>query len=216
MSKIYASMASGDGENQLELFDLANQPTVKVRRESFGRFLVHLRYDQAILLSIGGLLSLTVIFACGVERGKLLVRSEQLRIARQMPVQSAASSGSKEPKAPEAGKQTSAPKADAEAPVRSEAETSTPKLKQAKQKVKVAESPSLSKSRYAIQVVTFARAQSAKEELDRLRVGGQPAFIVIREGRTIVYVGPFPSKDNATDKLASLKSKYQGCFIRTL
>ena len=52
--------------------------------------------------------------------------------------------------------------------------------------------------------------------LDRLRSGGEAAFIVIRESRTVVYVGPFPSKDNANAKLASLKSKYQGCFIRTL
>ncbi len=207
-------MVSGDGENQLELFDLANQPAARVRRESFGRLLVHLRYDQAILFSIGLLLGLTVIFACGVERGKLLVRSEQLRLARQA-LPAVASSSTQETRQAVV-KQPSAPKGDAALPVKSEAATAAPQPKQVKQKVKVAQKPASSKSRYAIQVVTFTRPQSAKRELDQLRLGGDPAFIVIREGRTVVYVGPFPSKDNASARLASLKSKYQGCFIRTL
>jgi len=207
-------MVSGDGENQLEFFDPTNLSVARVRRESFGRLLVHLRYDQAILWSIGILLGLTVIFACGVERGKLLVRSEQLRLARQaLP---AVASASAQETRQAAVKQPSTPKGDAAIPAKVEAEVPAPQPKQVKQKVKVAEKPAPSKSRYAIQVVTFARPQSAKMELDRLRLGGDPAFIVIREGRTVVYVGPFPSKDNASARLVSLKPKYQGCFIRTL
>ena len=208
-------MGPGDGENQLELFDLANQPSARMRRSSLGRFFVHLRYDQAILLGIGTLLGLTVIFACGVERGKRLVRSEQFQVARQ--VQPAANPPIAEASRQQPAVKLAVPRLDAAMPAKEQGAAPSPASpKAAKQKVKVADKPALSKSRYAVQVVTFARPQLAKMELDRLRTTGEPAFIVIREGRTVVYVGPFPSKEYASDKLASLKSKYQGCFIKTL
>jgi cell division septation protein DedD len=65
-------------------------------------------------------------------------------------------------------------------------------------------------------VATHTRPQQAKSEMDRLRASGHRAFLVMRDGRTIVYVGPFPSKGNATEQLTTLRSRYQDCFIRTL
>lgn len=80
--------------------------------------------------------------------------------------------------------------------------------------------PSLKKaptrSRYAVQVRTYQQPQLARMELERLKAKGESAFIVIREGRTSVYVGPFPSKADASKKLAMLKTRYEDCFVRSL
>jgi cell division septation protein DedD len=98
--------------------------------------------------------------------------------------------------------------------------TTTPKVKAPR---KLAATPPAAtrqaqegKSRYAVQVVTYSRPQSAKQELERLKARGERAFLVIREGRTIVYVGPFLSKVNASDKVAVLKAHYHDCFVKTL
>jgi len=56
----------------------------------------------------------------------------------------------------------------------------------------------------------------AKQDLERLKARGEPVFLVMRDGRTSVYVGPFPSKQNASKKLAMLKAQYQGCFVKHL
>ena len=203
-------MTPQDRENQLELFDLANQPAARMRRESFGRIFVHLRYDQALLLAIGALLALTVIFAGGVERGKQLVRAETLRVARSAPTEAPAQPKASEPKAaaepakkPEVAQppKVVSPSAPAMAP------------KSAKPKTRVAAAGS---SRYAIQVATYAKLGLAKQEMQRLRAGGDAAFIVIRNGHTVVFAGPFPSRNDASEKLADLKSRYEDCFIKTL
>lgn len=210
-------MALGEHENQLELFDLANQPAAKMRRETFGRLLFHLRYDQAMFLGIGALLGLTVIFAFGVERGKRLVRSEAFQVARQVqpspvvvamkPAPSKAAEPAKKPAATQPASEAAQPEASNTASPASIPAT-TPK---AKPKTRVAGA-----SRYAIQVATYSRPQLAKQELERLRAGGESGFIVIRNGRTVVYAGPFPSRDNASEKLVGLRQRYLDCFIKTL
>lgn len=210
---ISSLMSLNDRESQLELFDLANQPQARLRRESLGRFIIHLRYDQAILLSIGCLLALTVIFAGGVERGKLLVRSENLKLARQIDrpqtlAPAVATSSKTDAKAAEV------PKEDKPSKASSSRSPATPQ--KAKQRTRIAEAPAKSQSRYAIQLATYSRPQLAKNELTRLQAKGVSAFLIIREGRTVVYAGPFPSKGDAGDTLASLKVRYQDCFIKSL
>lgn len=186
-------------EDQLELFDLASAPVPRPPREMLGRMLLHLRHDQLVLSGIIGLIGLTVVFACGVERGKQLVRAELF--AQGSPVvATGTASGSARPamktgeRAPESVPAVSPP---------------APKTTQPKK-------PLGGRSRYAVQVVTYSRPQLAKLELDRLKASGEAAFLVIRDGRTRVYVGPFPSRSNADKKLAQLKTRYQDCFVRAL
>ena len=198
-------MALGDHENQLELFDVANQPAARMHRESLGRMVVHLRYDQAILLGIAALLGITVIFAFGVERGKQLVRSDALRVARQVQAAPVAAP----PNAP-----TESVKKSEGVPTQSAPQNAPAMAPQtAKPKTRLAASGT---SRYAIQVATYTKPNLAKVEMQRLRSRGESAFIIIREGRTIVYAGPFPSRDHASEKLVNMKSHYQDCFIKTL
>ena len=164
---------------------------------------IPVRHDQLILVGIAGLLAVTVVFATGVERGKRLVRTERLLLpprTREIIVPLAAS---------ETPRQTTAAKPAVVKPAAVKPLPATPKVKTP---VKTASGA----SRYAIQVVTFSRPTLAKKELARLHARGERAFLVMRNGRTVVYVGPFPSKSNASEKLSTLKPIYQDCFLRTL
>jgi cell division septation protein DedD len=72
------------------------------------------------------------------------------------------------------------------------------------------------KSRYAVQVVTYAKTQFAQAELKRLQQKGEAAFLVMRQGHTVLYVGPFPSHEDARAKVTTLKTRYRDCFVKTL
>ena len=202
-------------EGQLELFDVAQQPAPRLHRETWGRVWLQLRYDQLVLTGIGGLLGIAVIFAFGVERGKQLARTERPLLAR---VESAPAA---EQGAKPAKQAVSEPETTVK-PATKPASTTPSVAPKKKEPVRVASKSSSKKpvasgkSRYAIQVVTFAKAQLAKQELDRLLAKGEPAFLVMREGRTRVYIGPFSSKGNASERLSQLKLRYQDCFVKTL
>lgn len=216
-------MEPGTSDGQLELFDLANQTAPRPNRESLGRVLLQARYDQLLLTGVGVLLGLTVIFACGVERGKQLVRTEHLVLARQQPASAASHDA---PRAPAVQEPT--PSAKTEEQKAPALPTVTPKIKSpskvasksgapgAAQKNATGRPTVAGKSRYAIQVVTYTRPQLAQQAMARLRAKGERTFLVIREGRTTVYVGPFPSRSFASQKLPVLKAQYQDCFVRTL
>lgn len=181
--------------NQLELFELTRQSAPRPHREALGRFLLQLRYDQLLLAAMAGVIGLTIVFATGVERGKQLVRTERAMLARQQPAPVAT---------------PAAPATTATAPA-SSAVSSAPAQKKEPVKAKAG------KSRYAVQVVTCSRPQLAKQAMDRLRAKGERAFLVIRDGgRTVVYVGPFPSKDHAVEKVSALKTQFRDCFVKTL
>lgn len=192
-----------NSERQLELFDAAQASAPRPQRESLGRWWFHLRYDQLVLCSVASVIGLTVIFAFGVERGKHLARSERLLLPRRDAAPAAAER---------------APKAGAPNPLPAESATAKAKPAPAASPKPVAPSKAVapSKGRYAIQIVTFSRPVLAKQTMDRLQAKGERAFLVMRQGRTAVYIGPFTSKGNASEKLATLKSEYQDCFIRAL
>ncbi len=206
-------MAEARPQRQLELFDVSHTAATPPHRESLGRVFVSLRHDQVVVGSIVSLLSLAVIFGCGVERGKRLVRSERLLLARQaQPAIRVAIEGTAttiEPALPTPAK--AEPKAKA-----SEKTAPGPVPKKAPSKLASGTPAASARSRYAVQVVTYTQPQTAKREMERLHARGERAFLVMRNGRTIVYVGPFPSRGNASEKVTALKSRYQDCFVRTL
>lgn len=210
-------MEVGDSpENQLELFDLSKPSLPKPRKETLGQILLRLRYDQLVLMVMGSIIGITVIFACGVERGKQLARTERhLMLARQQPEAASLNESAplKRGVAPEKEAATvlSNPTATKVESKQQEELQTEPKAEKEEPK----KQPAL-RSRYAVQIVTYTRPQLAKKELDRLRAGGESAFLVMRDGRTILYVGPFPSKGNASEKVAELKTRYKDCFVRTL
>ena len=202
---------TGSPESQPELFQLAGQPAQRAPRNPLGRFYLQLRYDQLVLAGMACLLAVTVVFAGGVERGKQLARTERALLVKQPENAPAASSHAPQP-ASAAPQKPAATRIEPKAvPPQAPLKTKTPS--------RVAEETPSKKSgdrRYAIQVVTYSKLPLAKQELERLRARGERAFLVMRDGRTTLYVGPFPSKANAGEKLAKLKSQYHDCFVRVL
>jgi len=197
-------------ERQLEFFDSARSSSEHARQHEEGVVRFRLRYDQCILVSIGLFIGLSVIFAMGVERGKRLVRSERpIALPAIAFSKTAGASVSERPEEKKAKPQT----LEKAKETGSRNEAPEPKLepKPSEQKRVVQE-----QSRYAIQVVTYTQTQRAVQELQSLREKGETAFLVKRNGMTMVYVGPFPSKDNAREKLVTLKHRYQDCFVRSL
>jgi cell division protein FtsN len=206
-------------QGQLELFDVARQPYAKPRPPSLGRFLLTLRYDQAVLCGIAGLIGVTVVFACGVERGKQLNRTERALITRDefarpavtpLPMTPPATMVAAPVEAASTTKRTSSTSAPAKRVPLVVPATSVKK----KEPSKLA--ATTDRRRYAVQAASYRQAPLAKRELDRLMSSGERAFLVTKGGHTIVYLGPFPSKTHASEKLTMFKSRYQGCFIRTL
>ncbi len=202
-------MTLATGEGQLEFFDLNNPSSPRPPREHVGRMRLQLRYDQLALCTIASLIGVAIVFACGVERGKQLVRSERSILARQ-PSQSAPAASASPVEA--VSRQISAVKSSAktEEPENKSRLVPTPVPKKSPSKL------ASSKLRYAIQLVTFSRPQLAKQEMERLKTRGERVFLVMREGRTTVYAGPFPSKVNAKERLVMLRTHYQDCFMKIL
>jgi cell division septation protein DedD len=212
---------TGDVGKQLELFDVRAPATPQAHREASDRWLVALRYDHALLAAMAGIMGVTVVFACGVERGRRLARVERIQLARSAPV--APGGGEQTPHQPpeeapaQAAWQRHAPLADRDptAPSQRAPQQHSTRIAGAAPAPERA-SASARLSRYAVQVITYSRLAWAKREMERLRSAGEQAFLVTRNGRISVYVGPFPSKANAADKLAALKPRYQDCFVRRL
>lgn len=213
-------MTTGSHEGQLELFELGEQPVPRIRRTPVGRCLVQLRYDQLVLGVMAAVMGITVVFACGVERGKRLVRSERMLLAREQVAEPPTAKAKSKPapvSAPTKIKPRTRVVDGSEAPVIG---STTPAGSATAGSVATAASlppaPRERIGRYAVQVVTYSRPHLAKRELDRLQASGERAFLVMRNGRTVVYVGPFPSQGNAREKSANLKGRYADCFVKSL
>ena len=179
-----------------------------------------MRPDHAVLGLILLLIGTSVVFAVGMERGKRLVRTEPgvLEPLAAVPQRQASAASPGEALATRpviGGKDGSAtPPAPARealdrpgAPMTNIAPTQPPR-KPSKM--------SAPKSRFAVQVVSYRQMKLAKRELQRLQQRGETAFLVTRQDRTVLLIGPFVDKERASSKLASLKRHYQDCFVRTL
>lgn len=180
-----------DAPQQLYLFEVP-----AASRGPAGRLgMLSLRPDHVLLSVMFGLIGLSVIFALGVERGRQVAQVE-----RPLEVKTKASTSSVEAETPSSLRRESTPN-----PV-------APKKPAPKAAVKVASDP----SQFAIQVVSYNQPTLAQQELQRLQQRGERAFLVKRQGRTVLYVGPFPSKDHAATKLTALRRHYRDCFVRSL
>ena len=209
----------GSHENQLEFFDASPSAAPQPRAAIPGRFLMQLRHDQAVLCGMAGLLGITIVFACGVERGKHLVRTERLLLTRQEPLPASAdrADARSTPLATPAAPAAEMPGAPAKLSPMPTPASIPAKLKLKTRYVDADGAPGAgARGRYAVQVVSFKQPRRAQQEMQQLQGRGERAFLVMRNGVTVVYVGPFPTKAHARDKSVSLKPRYEDCFVRTL
>jgi septal ring-binding cell division protein DamX len=156
-----------------------------------------------------------------VERGKQLARSERSLLVRQQPAAETPTRQTEIEKRPAPAK-VDRPQAPAPAKLPGKASTRVASSEPAAtalttaQPKKAPEAKSSGTSRYAVQLATYSQPRLAKRELERLQAKGERAFLVMRNSHIVVYAGPFPSKDNAKEKVTSLKGRYQDCFVKTL
>ena len=74
----------------------------------------------------------------------------------------------------------------------------------------------VSRPRFAIQVASYSQPKFAKLALQRLQQQGEQAFVMNKQDRMVVLIGPFSTKGQASAKLTDVRRSYQGCFVRTL
>lgn len=184
---------------QLELFQVAEQPPARRQIGRLGQ--VQFRYDHAVLLVIGLLIASSVVFALGVERGKKLVPVQETPAMSPAPAPATVALSEREARTPSVA-----------VTVPATAKPTTPNA------TKPANVPSSSAGagQFAVQVVSYSLDDNAQRELQRLKEQGQTAFLVKRQQKTLLFVGPFATKDRAKEALESLKTRYPGCFIQKL
>ena len=74
----------------------------------------------------------------------------------------------------------------------------------------------VSRPRFAIQVASYSQPKFAQQALQRLQQQGEQAFVVNKQDRMVVLIGPFSTKGQASARLTDLRRRYQDCFVRTL
>jgi len=194
---------------QLELFG-TTLPQAAIRRRNPVLGNLRLRDDHVILLTIAGLLAVTVVFAMGVERGKQVARAERPLLAPATPAtqMTPEKSTTQADKTVESERSLQPPASVPASPTSPPTPRSIPRKAE---KTTVAATPG-----FAIQVVSYRKPDLARREMQRLQQRGEPAFLVMKQGFTVLCVGPFPSRENARTKLSHLKKQYGDCFIRSL
>ena len=204
---------SMDAQTQLELFDLPAQRIPRSATHGMGA--VTVRYDHAVLFLIAVLIGISAVFAWGVERGKRLAQSEH----PWLPETTTAAGPSAKPDdsastSSRAESSTAASNAKQEAEASSKAPTPTAPspAKKLKAPIRVASAS----SGFAIQLVSYSQPSLARQELSRLKQRGEQVLVLTKQGKTLLLIGPFPTKRHASEKLTSLKKRYQDCFIRSL
>ena len=212
---------------QLELFD-GFKTAAPCRSRMAGMGALQIRYDHAVLCGMVALIGVAVVFGLGVERGKLLVRSERMLVGPQL---GSASASAREPDAagttlvtprdswspkggiPSGVVEGSSARQGQPASTRQEAPATSTQQAAPKTPTKTV----AGKSKYAIQVVTYSKMKLARQELSQLLGRGEQAFLIERtDGRMVLCIGPFPTRQHASVKLSRLKQRYQDCFIRSL
>lgn len=177
--------------NQLELFSQAkgnNQPNAHISRA----FMSYIKkYEKAILIIIGFVITGIASFSLGVEKGKSYTTPKtdsQLDIAAAKVK-------------PELSLPVSTPKQvikeEQYQPVRKE------ELKEYIQN-------------YTIQVASFLNRVNAQKEADILKRKGLSPQVLSKGRFCIVCVGNFSKREEAESLLSKLKKQYQDCRIRRL
>ncbi len=95
-----------------------------------------------------------------------------------------------------------------------------------KQKISSKTKPDLSKTtsqsnpsrkkQYAVQLIVYKDLKYAKKELEYLSTQKYPFFKEKKNGKIIIYAGPFSDKQEAQEAMKILRKRYKDCFVRLL
>lgn len=175
---------------QKELFDEFT-PSQKRRqpRNAFNpkpKKVFTLFFEHLVLVSIGVIMIAVVAFSLGVEKGKRIAKKEGYDISVSVNGVNEKAS-SKEVEHVEA------------APV------------------EVIEKPQVQlPERYTIQVASFVKKEIADKEASLLKAQGFDGFVLEKGKYSILCIGRFASRDNASKEQKLLRKKYSDCLIRKI
>lgn len=189
------------GYAQLELFSPGKNAASAIPHSRHSFLGLIWNYEKAILLIVGYIITATISFALGVEKGKNIVTIKTQPRAFMAP-------------GTDSLKQTPAVK-----PVQAKPEPSlklAPTLKEEEAVALPAVTVKNSLAGYTIQVASFKKEASAQKEIDALKKKGFVASVLSKGEHLVVCVGSFMGKNEAQTILSELKKRYQDCFIRRL
>lgn len=163
------------------------------------RLNLSLSYETLIIILIGAVLTASIIFSLGVERGRSLTGSEVEMPAPIQPV--VVTPAPAEPVAAETPKPV--PK------TREAAKASTDIAVSSKVNV-----PPVPAKPYTVQVASYKGRSFAEKEASRLKGMGYSTDIIKKGDYFVLCVGSFASKEAAAETLAAMSKRYKGCLVR--
>lgn len=197
-----------NSQRQQELFE-----EFVIREKRKGRFLgafrfkkplfpqhrlnIAISYEAVIILLIGLILTTSIVFSLGVERGRNLNFSEapkkDVRLATETKANGAQIQSTEQPA--EVQKQPEAK------PKEQETEKTVPTTSEEKP--------------FTIQVATFRTRTLAEKESLRLKNTGYSSGVLKKKEFFIVCVGAYAKKKLAQQTLSDLRRIYKDCYVRT-
>ncbi|OGX29868.1 MAG: hypothetical protein A2705_02485 [Omnitrophica WOR_2 bacterium RIFCSPHIGHO2_01_FULL_52_10] len=201
---------------QFELFPfLTGRPHSRVTRPRYLLKDLTLSVENTIVLCIIFVMAVVLFFSFGVERGKQIVKgalAEPPVTVTVLPAPEDSSDKIRERSLAPAGNTKAQKSAASLQPAGAQ--------QQEKQHKQIpASAPSLEKKEkgtFTIQVASFKEKEKAQMEAKRLRSKGYEIFVLPKGKHSIVCVGKFAIKDEATEFSNKLKNKYNDCLVRRL
>ncbi len=223
-------MASGSAQKQQELFE---EFVIREKRKGklFGAFkfkkpvfpqqrlAFSFSYETLIIALIGVVLSASILFSLGVERGRGL----EFTSAVYSPgaVQPAAKMTAEDIKRSPANAVVEQPaEALEKAAVKPEKEQEAvnlalPETQTASKKSGLKETPFTATDKpFTIQVASYKTRDSAEKELTRLKNKGYSSNILKKGNYFILCVGSYAKKELANQALSYWERQYKGCVVR--
>lgn len=193
---------SGHG-SQFELFPFMHGRPVAIARPRYLSKDLTLSVENTIVLGIIFIMAVVLFFSFGVERGKRVVRG----------LTQSSAVGSRETL------ERSAPALDVKTPKAEVAEKAVPAqaLPPKPAKPDVQSSPQKKGTGvFTVQVASFKDRELAQREANVLKKKGYRIFVLPKGSHSIVCVGKFAVKDEATEFSNNLKNHYNDCLVRRL
>ncbi len=150
---------------------------------------IRLPLDILAIAGVTVVILLIVSFSLGVERGKRMV-------AR-----------SSEPIPQESLRQLDL--ADQQLPPESETKAQDPQPAEETAEIEIAKD----QQKYKIQVASFHKENTAREEAKSLKQSGYPVFIAKKGKYIAIYVGEFDNELEAKSNFQDLRKKYNDCIL---
>lgn len=196
---------------QFELFPfLTGRPHSRVARPRYLLKDLTLSVENTIVLCIIFVMAVVLFFSFGVERGKQIVKgalAEPPVTVTVLPAPEDSSDKIRERSITPAGN------------TKAQKSASSLQQQERQQKQMPVSVPALEKKEkgtFTIQVASFKEKEKAQMEAKRLKAKGYEIFVFPKGKYSIVCVGKFAIKDEATEFSNKLKNKYNDCLVRRL